>query len=218
MTTLITFGDLKARGIFTNRMTLMRGSISRLPPGIMITPNRRAWSEAEVERWLAAAPSTTSARPTARPKLREWRMRDRSGRAAMTGISSPEIERARQARVEDVVENHGIRLRGKIDRCGPCPVCGGIDRFAINTRKQIFNCRGCGGSGDAIALVQHIEGCSFKAAVEKLMGAGSWRASRIAAEPCHREDEAKRAHANVLKRWSVSVNPRGTLAETYLRS
>jgi hypothetical protein len=45
-------------------------------------------------------------------------------------------------------------MRGKIERAGPCPVCGGRDRFSVNVRKQVFNCRGCQIGGDVIKLTQ----------------------------------------------------------------
>ncbi len=38
------------------------------------------------------------------------------------------------------------RLRGSRDEyVGPCPACGGKDRFSLNSRKNVFNCRGFGG-------------------------------------------------------------------------
>jgi putative DNA primase/helicase len=84
------------------------------------------------------------------------------------------IERARAVRIEDEVDRRGIsnlkRQGGEL--VGPCPVCGGNDRFAINVHKQVFNCRGCGGRGDVIALVQHLDGVSFKDAIATLTGDG----------------------------------------------
>ena len=45
-------------------------------------------------------------------------------------------------------------LKGRgADRCGPCPVCGGTDRFSINIRKQVFRCRVCNIGGDVIAAL-----------------------------------------------------------------
>jgi hypothetical protein len=63
-----------------------------------------------------------------------------------------------------------LKTNAATDRCGPCPVCGGEDRFSINIRKQVFNCRGCGKGGDVIALVQHLDGVEFLAACETLTG------------------------------------------------
>jgi hypothetical protein len=39
---------------------------------------------------------------------------------------------ARSIRIEDETAKRGIKLRGGVDRCGPCPQCGGFDRFSIN--------------------------------------------------------------------------------------
>jgi hypothetical protein len=51
------------------------------------------------------------------------------------------------------------------------PCLRGHDRFAVHLKKQLFNCRGCGAhGGDAIALVQFLDGQSFKEAVEKISG------------------------------------------------
>ena len=83
---------------------------------------------------------------------------------------TPLIEKARAVRIEDVIAERHIKLKGGVDRCGPCPICGGEDRFAINTKKQIFNCRGCGAKGDVISLVQHLDGCDIRTAVHMLTG------------------------------------------------
>jgi DNA primase len=69
-------------------------------------------------------------------------------------------------RIEDEIARRGIKLSGRgHEHCGPCPVCGGTDRFSINTKKQVFYCRVCNVGGDVIALVQHIDGCDFKTAI-----------------------------------------------------
>jgi AAA domain/CHC2 zinc finger len=80
------------------------------------------------------------------------------------------IEQARSVLLEDELTRRGIHLRGKIERAGPCPVCGGTDRFSINTEKQVWNCRGCSKGGDVIDLVQHIDGVDFTAAATMLAG------------------------------------------------
>ncbi len=70
-----------------------------------------------------------------------------------------------------MIAERNIRLSpGRVERCGPCPRCGGVDRFSINIRKQIFNCRRCGAKGDVIALVEHLDGVGFNVAVETLGG------------------------------------------------
>src|SRR5689334_21358337 len=62
------------------------------------------------------------------------------------------IAQARGVRIEDEIASRGIKLNGRgPERYGPCPKCGGTDRFAINTSKQIWNCRGCQRGGDVIS-------------------------------------------------------------------
>ena len=54
MSKLLRFRHLKERRIVDNRTTLGRW-IKRhgFPPGILIGPNSRAWTEEEIEAWLA---------------------------------------------------------------------------------------------------------------------------------------------------------------------
>jgi hypothetical protein len=80
------------------------------------------------------------------------------------------IERARSVPIESVINQRGIKLNGKIEKCGPCPVCGGEDRFSINTKKGVWNCRQCGVGGDVIKLVEHLDNCGFIAACTTLTG------------------------------------------------
>jgi phage/plasmid primase-like uncharacterized protein len=81
------------------------------------------------------------------------------------------VEDARAVRIEDeLAARRGIKLRGGINRCGPCPRCGGMDRFSVNLKKQVWNCRGCSTGGDVIALVEHLDGCGFMEAVATLIG------------------------------------------------
>jgi len=83
----------------------------------------------------------------------------------------PRLEEAKAMPIEGVVNLLAIQglKRGGNELAGPCPVCGGIDRFSINPRKNLFNCRQCGG-GDAIKLVELVQGCDFKAALSFLCG------------------------------------------------
>ena len=81
------------------------------------------------------------------------------------------LAKARSVPIEEVIASRGHRLR----RCGgeligPCPVCGGRDRFAVNPKKAVWNCRGCGKGGDVIHLVRHLDGCGFNDAIEQLTG------------------------------------------------
>jgi putative DNA primase/helicase len=81
------------------------------------------------------------------------------------------IASARSVPIEDELARRGIKLHGnKVERDGPCPKCGGEDRFSINTKKQVFNCRGCRTGGDVIDLVRFLDGTEFIAACTTLAG------------------------------------------------
>jgi hypothetical protein len=60
------------------------------------------------------------------------------------------IDRAKAVRIEAELKHRGITLEGsarKAEWAGACPICGGTDRFSINTKKQVFFCRGCSAKG-----------------------------------------------------------------------
>ena len=83
------------------------------------------------------------------------------------------IEKAHEADIVALAKRVGAKLTRvralKWKWAGPCPNCGGDDRFALNTELGTFNCRGFGG-GDTIAMVQHARGLDFVAAVEFITG------------------------------------------------
>jgi Protein of unknown function (DUF3631)/CHC2 zinc finger len=81
------------------------------------------------------------------------------------------VARARAVPIGDEVRRRGINLkRVGAEYIGPCPKCGGVDRFAINIQKQVFNCRGCDVGGDVIQLVEHLDGVDFNTACTTLAG------------------------------------------------
>jgi hypothetical protein len=90
----------------------------------------------------------------------------------MTSVTFEDwVERAQAVHIEDEIKRRGIKLNGNgLERVGPCPRCGGTDRFSINTKKQCWNCRGCGQGGDVIDLVKHLDGVDFLGACETLTG------------------------------------------------
>ncbi|SMD18558.1 primase-helicase zinc-binding domain-containing protein [Rhizobium sp. RU36D] len=77
----------------------------------------------------------------------------------MTDAINAFIEEARAVTVMDAVDLLGITRKngqhvGAKSYAGPCPSCGGRDRFSINPALGAFNCRGCQGKGrDGIALI-----------------------------------------------------------------
>ena len=88
-------------------------------------------------------------------------IRDDGRRAAAKAI--PILEVASRLGIAD------LRPAGS-ERVGPCPVCGGRDRFSINPGLGVFVCRICDAGGDGLALAQHVLGCYFQAALDFLVG------------------------------------------------
>jgi hypothetical protein len=105
------------------------------------------------------------------------------------------IEDARRVRVQDELARRGLWSRAMHGDNGvPCPGCGGRDRFAVNVRKNVWNCRASGTGGDAIELVRHIDGADFLKAVEIVTGRPPPdRGSRIS--PAERRPIGERAAA-----------------------
>lgn len=83
------------------------------------------------------------------------------------------VDKARKASVWDVMclvaPAHGLKLKGhKV--AGPCPGCGGTDRFSLDARRNSWFCRKLYSGGDAIQLVRHVLSCDFLRAVEEVTG------------------------------------------------
>jgi hypothetical protein len=113
-------------------------------------------------------------------------------------------------RIEEEIVRRQIRLSGRgAERCGPCPICGGRDRFSINIPKQLWNCRGCARGGDAIDLVRHLDGVDFETACGAL---GGGHVSPVIKPPISEGNTAR-----ALRLWDEAGPVAGTLAELYLR-
>jgi len=93
----------------------------------------------------------------------------------MSGAYDPDvqewIDRARSS--SDLLslaqERGAVLKRSGGEWQGPCPVCGGTDRFSVNERERVFNCRGAEG-GSAIDMVMHLDGVSLMEACEIING------------------------------------------------
>lgn len=86
-------------------------------------------------------------------------------------IDDPRLDEAKVKPILEIAQQLGIQglRRAGGEFIGPCPVCFGTDRFSINTVKNLYNCRTCGG-GDVIGLVKLVRACGFKEALEYLCG------------------------------------------------
>lgn len=130
-----------------------------------------------------------------------------------------------------------LKKAGGREYIGPCPSCGGEDRFGVNVAKGVFNCRGSTG-GDVIAMVMHVHGCDFLGACEIITGepppdgAPSQRPAESADDIARRERERaererdradedsvfrEREREKVYEMWRRGAPIAGTAVEAYLR-
>lgn len=147
----------------------------------------------------------------------------------MTRISDDRIELARAMSVREVMERVPLPELKRAGRelVGPCPACGGDDRFSINLDRNVYNCRSCGG-GDAIGLAELALGTDFLGAVGHLVGEEIQIDPKELArrkEAARRADEKRKAEAERYRRyaiedarkiWCRATTPRATLVEAYL--
>jgi hypothetical protein len=122
---------------------------------------------------------------------------------------------------------------------GPCPVCGGTNRFSINDKKNVFNCRGCNPKNNIIKFVQYVNGCGFFEAVEYITGRPhpkgytelpAAKAKREAEQAARKEkykqeqdqrdkqeaQRVKQATERFIALYKAAAPIYGTLAQTYL--
>lgn len=95
----------------------------------------------------------------------------------------------------------GLKRAGR-ELTGPCPQCGGRDRFSINTAKGVFNCRSCGAKGGPIDLVMFDRGLSFPAALDWMCGA------RNEVSPAERIERQRKAEASRREREAREIRAR----------
>jgi phage/plasmid primase-like uncharacterized protein len=121
--------------------------------------------------------------------------------------------------IEEVLaprDHHLRRCGGEL--IGPCPVCGGRDRFAINPKKAVWNCRNCRMGGDVIDLVRHLDDCGFNDAIEQLTGERSVGFDPVRHAKTQADaDRQRRQHEKAAWLWSQRRPIEGTIAEVYLR-
>ena len=134
-------------------------------------------------------------------------------------IDADNLAKARDVDLLATAELLGAKLKrvSTTELAGPCLVCAGRDRFSINRKQHLWHCRHCAtGGGDAISLVMHVRGCSFREAVAYLTGEDATSAparGRRAAEPSRDHGDYRE---KALALWREGVDPRRTVVELYL--
>jgi putative DNA primase/helicase len=81
-----------------------------------------------------------------------------------------------------ILEHLGIDAQYLVNRHGPCPACGGKDRFRFDNKgdRGGFYCNGCG-AGDGFELLQRVHRWDFRTARDQVM-----QASRVAGQAAPR--------------------------------
>ncbi|MHB8816249.1 MAG: primase-helicase zinc-binding domain-containing protein [Steroidobacteraceae bacterium] len=89
-------------------------------------------------------------------------------------------------------------LRGK-KKPGPCPACGGTDRYFFDNRagRGDFHCRHCG-AGDGFALLMRVTGTDFATVRKRVMEVAGLA-----------EVESERAKARQIANLNVESDPHG---------
>jgi Toprim domain-containing protein/CHC2-type zinc finger protein len=143
-------------------------------------------------------------------------------------IPAHRLEQARGASFIQAYQGLGLTLKriNASEMAGPCPPCGGTDRFSINIKLQVWNCRGCvKGGGDAISLLSHVRGLGFREAVEDLTGESDVERPALATVPNGTVEKPKavdvaKLEAFILKMAAKTVARMvpiiGTPGEAYL--
>jgi plasmid stability protein len=145
-------------------------------------------------------------------------------------MDDPRVIEAKAKPMDDVLAVLQVSnlKRAGVERIGPCPLCGGDDRFSVNTRKALFQCRRCGAKGDQIALVQFVRGVDFRVALEWLCGPAQEisPAERAAREARDRQNKARkdreeagfrqRATAEARAIWRAGLPAEGSPVRDYL--
>lgn len=79
-----------------------------------------------------------------------------------------------QGRWQGILPTLGVSVKYLTGKHGPCPMCGGKDRFRFDNKDGFgtWICQHCS-AGDGISLVMRLNGCDFKEAarrIEEVMG------------------------------------------------
>jgi hypothetical protein len=143
----------------------------------------------------------------------------------------PRRDEAEAMPIEEVAERlellGGLRRNGQ-EFTGPCPNCGGRDRFSINTQKGVFLCRRCDGKGGGVGLVMFVMNLTFPQALEYLCGprqevdpAELARREKVRAqEKAKRDAREAKERAVVIREarraWADGQDSAGSLVAGYL--
>jgi putative DNA primase/helicase len=131
----------------------------------------------------------------------------------MRAITQPLRERTR-GRWHGILTALGVGSRYLVNKHGPCPICGGKDRFRWDNKEGngTFYCNQCG-AGSGVDMVMKFRGLPFKEAalrIEQVLG-------ECRTEPVPKRRASNQASLNALWRNSSPVR-RDDPVDRWLRS
>jgi hypothetical protein len=149
----------------------------------------------------------------------------------MTRLSTQDLDDIKARNPLADIAGGYVKLRRMGKRLvGPCPVCGGkvtSQRFEILEDGESWVCAVCPDGGDVIHLVQKVEGCDFKTAIERL--GGQREIDKVAAKKLFDAREKKRLEREkksddfrekerkrLWQAWQNAGEIYGTIAARYL--
>lgn len=109
----------------------------------------------------------------------------------------------------DIAHEYLPNLRKKTahEWCGPCPECGGDDRFIVNDARDTYFCRGCGMKGGPLNFLRKIGKLACPDATEKL------HRGCLNAETCPATKCRLHAHRETARPGGLSYGQRAKLRE-----
>lgn len=114
-----------------------------------------------------------------------------------------------QAKTSDIMAIIPVDLRrvsghGGGELCGPCPFCGGSDRFRVWPSSGRWWCRQCHRKGDPVDLLMGLEGIPFADAVEKLTEGHAGIPHRQPTQPEPEQDFTTwQSRAKIFHHWAL---------------
>ncbi len=125
-----------------------------------------------------------------------------------------DVRTAAQGRWRDILQSLGMDERSLSGKHGPCPMCGGKDRFRFDDKdgRGTYFCSGCG-AGDGVKLAMGVTGQDFKAAAEQIE-----RLAGVVKPAAYRSERSEGDKLAALRRVWRESKPiqRGDEASRYL--
>ena len=126
------------------------------------------------------------------------------------------IEDMARGKWRDLLPIIGVDSRYLVNKHGPCPICGGKDRFRFDDKegRGTFICNSCG-AGNGVNLAMRVTGKSF-VQVFKDIAAFTGEQMSLGRKD---QSEENRQRAAIKKVWEAAHKPKsGGVVQTYLKN